>query len=150
MKRTVALKYLGRYESSKSSIDMLSLYDDYLNYITANAIGYNLPVADFGKIINEAFPKAVVSDGTVKGIKKREPFKRVEVVRDPFNELMINRIHSMQHYHPGTKAHFTLEVLAGYNDIDKQTVDSKKVEEWLQKSPFIYVNQHKGLYHFEQ
>ena len=71
---------------------MLDLYREYTDYIFLNARGYDIPVGELGKLILEQFPKAVVGDGTVKGIQKRGPRVKPVIVVDPLDSILVNRI----------------------------------------------------------
>ena len=148
-KRIQALRFLVRYvESPDDSIDMLSLFEEYGEFILANAANYGLPVADFKKVVEEKFPNAEISGGTVQGIAKRGPRVRPVAKVDPLNKILIGRCQSMKSRF--LIKHFTLEQLIDYREADYETLEPEQVLEWLNKSEFIYYNKNKNMYHFNQ
>ena len=149
MKRLQAMKYLGKYGISKSNtLTMLELYQGYMDFILANATGYQLPVGDFSKIITEMFSTVKIVDGTVKGIARRGPIVRPKPVIDRFNVLMIGRCQSMKNRF--MIKYFTAKQLINWSEADGEIVDAEKVKKWLSESQFIFYNPVKDIYHFTQ
>ena len=145
VRKLQAVRFLGRYtDDSKSKIALDDLFSEYKDYILKNASGFDLTLTEFKKEITDRFPNSTVASGTVTGIAKRVRVA-VEVVKDPFNELMINNVHNLLYSSVDARQHFSLERLTAYSG-----QDAEKVKEWLHNSPFIYYNQHKDRYHFGQ
>lgn len=148
-RRIQALKFLNKYvESPDESIDMLSLFGEYEDYILANAANYDMPIADFKRVVGEKFPNSEISGGTVNGIARRGARVRPAVQVDPVNSILINRCQSMASRF--LIRHFTLEQLASYDEADYETLEPEQVLEWLNKSEFIYYNKNKNIYYFNQ
>ena len=148
-RRIQALKFLNKYvESPDDSIDMLSLFGEYEDYILANAANYDMPIADFKRVVGEKFPNSEISAGAVSGIARRGARVRPVMQVDPLNKLLINRCQSMKSRF--LIKHFVLEQLVDYSEADYETLEPEQVLEWLNKSEFIYYNKNKNIYYFNQ
>lgn len=140
MRKVMVAKFLGRYvESPKNRIQLDDMYEEYCDYINANARDYKLTLTEFRKSITDKFSDAVVKDGAVVGIAVRVKVAPVPVVIDPFAKLMEGYYSDMRQIYP--RKFVTADELAFYS---KQKVE--EVTGWLNSHPFFYYNKIKNRY----
>jgi len=140
-------RFLGQqYQTSdsKSKINLLDLYENYLEFIMDNATGYQMNIGDFAKEIKVVYPAITIGDDkSVSGITKKVCKPSAPFVRDILGDTIIRRL---SHLTRGLKESFKAVDLAGVDSIDNEDLDIEKIEEWLGKALMFYYNPHKNRY----
>jgi hypothetical protein len=140
-------RFLGQHyqiSDSKSKINLLDLYENYLEFIFQNAIGYQMDVGDFSKEIKEVYPNTTIGDDkSVSGLTQKVYKPSAPIIRDVLGDTIMRRL---SHLTRGAKESFRAAELAGVDSIDNENIEIEKVEAWLGKALMFYYNPHKNRY----
>ena len=153
-KPKAAAKYLARKwmkGNDKSSVPLLDLYNDYLDWLIDNAAGCDLEIAPFTKKIKEVFPDAKVKDGAVFGIvpyskpPAPKPIPKTKLERD------IEWALSYTFYNHGPNLEykgFTVEqILRAIEYVpDAPQITEEQLIDYLEKSDLFFRHPTKGYW----
>jgi hypothetical protein len=133
-------RFLGKdYQVGASKINLLELYESYLDFIRDNASGYQMSITDFSKEIKEVYPNTVIGDDkSVSGIEKRTVRERPAVVVDKLGNAITLQVSRLNHY---SNSSFTAAEVAREGGLDEDEVSN-----WLQNSPRYYYNRHTNKF----
>ena len=138
-------RFLGKgyYQDSdsKNTVNLLDLFEEYLEFIRDNAIGYEMNITDFSKEIKVVYTSiSIGEDKSISGIAKKVTKSSAPIIRDYLGDTIIRRL---SHLTRGERQSFKAVELAGIDSIDNSDLDIDKVEAWLRANPLMYYNEHK-------
>lgn len=128
---------------NKSSIPLLNLYDQYLDWIVDNATGCDLEIASFTKKINEVFPDAKVKDGAVFGLAPyARPPKPAPVIKTQLEKDIEWALSYLFHNHGPNLEYkgFTVDQILGaisYGS-DSPQISEEQITDYLEKSDLYF------------
>lgn len=149
-KPKAAAKYLASkwmVGDSKSSLPLLDLYDQYLDWLVDNATGCDLEIAPFTKKINEVFPDAKVKDGAVNlvpKVRKAQP----PIPPKPQIERAIERLLTIAfHIYPDIEYHgFTIKQVLSELRPDESQITEEQLVDYLTNSDLYFQHPSKGYW----
>jgi len=136
----------SNYEVSEGSkINLLEVYELYLDFINNNAVGYAEGIGDFQKDVLHFFPMAKLNDDkSISGLQRRIYEDSGPIVRDVLGDTISRRLNYLTR---GERSSFRAIDLCEDNQSSRAhdaTLAVAEIEAWLQKAIRFYFNPHNN------